>query len=387
MVRVSFRPPSLGALAFACSVFILALAACGRGEEAAAEAQAQPPTVQVVAAAHKSIRPADEYAATVESMETAAVRPRITATVRARHITPGAMVEEGDLLYELDDAEYTARLNQAKASLTVAEAEFAEAESNWKRAQQLKPQGHISAMDFDKMRAAYLTSEAQIEANRAAVEKAELELSWTKITAPFAGRIGMAEHAVGDNVSPVSQRPLFRLVRVDPIYVTAKVDQKVYDFYAQARLKVERGDLQPVAVEPQIELGSGVFYDHTGRFDHWDIEASGASGTIAARLVFPNPDGMLLPGQNVKLVVRTRDPIDLLTIPQRAVSQDQQGQYVLVVAPGDIVERRNLSLGMRSGADWVVREGLEEGERVIVEGQLVARPGIRVTAVQARQPG
>ena len=131
-----------------------------------------------------------------------------------------------------------------------------------------------------------------------------------------------------------------------------------------------------------MELSSGTEYPHPGKFENWDSSAVATAGTLGARALFPNPSQLLLPGQNVTVRGRLLQEIDAVLVPQKSVSQDQQGHYVLLVSADGTVRRQNVEMGLRQGADWIVREGLEPGERVIVEGLQKARPGQRVDVQQ-----
>jgi RND family efflux transporter MFP subunit len=188
---------------------------------------------------------------------------------------------------------------------------------------------------------------------------------------------------VGDYVTPAGQ-PLFELVQLDPIYATASVGLKNYNNYVILRSEMERQGVEIPEVELTLELVGGLEYPHIGKFENWSHSSSQSSGMITGRALFPNPDGMLLPGQNVTLVGKAMKKTERTMVPQAAVLQDQQGYYVMIVDEDSIVQRRNLQMGVRDGADWAVREGLEPGTRVIVAGAQALRAGTQV-AVQPNQ--
>ncbi len=364
----------------AAGVCGLVLAACGRtggGDETAAPPAL--PVVEFLPAEVRPVQPTISLPAVVESLESSRLRPQISATVAARHVTPGAQVEEGELLYEFDDADYSIALQQAEAAVAQAEAQSREAIAEWERAQRLKPQGAISQQAYDAAEAANSVASSRIAEARAQVQKARNDLQHTRVFAPFDGRISAAYHAVGDYVTPASPEPLCEIVRLDPIYVTVQIDQKLYyDITQRTQAARQEGRDLAAQLSTNIRLPNGVMYPFAGRFVNWDNTAVAATGTVGARAEFPNEDGLLLPGNNVLIEQSIDEPVDSLVIPQRAVSQDQQGHYVLIVNADDVVERRNLVVGMRIGPDWVVREGLTEGARVIVNGLQRVRLGIQV---------
>ncbi len=369
-----------GCANFFAGACCLVLVACGRsggGDEPAAPPAL--PTVEVLPAEVRAVQPTISLPAVVESLESSRLRPQISATVAARYVTPGALVEEGELLYEFDDAEYAIALQQAEAAVAQAEAQSREAIAEWERAQRLKPQGAISQQAYDAAEAANSVASSRIAEAGARVEKARNDLSHTRVVAPFDGRISIAYHAVGDYVTPASPEPLCEIVRLDPIYITVQIDQKLYyEITQRGREAREQGRDLASELKTTIRLPNGVAYPYEGRFVNWDNTAVAATGTVGARAEFPNDDGLLLPGNNVLMEQTIDEPVDRLVIPQRAVSQDQQGHFVLIVNDEDIVERRNIDVGMRIGSDWVAREGLEEGERVIVNGLQRVRSGILV---------
>ncbi|MDJ0907205.1 MAG: efflux RND transporter periplasmic adaptor subunit [Woeseiaceae bacterium] len=364
----------------AAGVCGLVLAACGRtggGDETAAPPAL--PVVEFLPAEVRPVQPTISLPAVVESLESSRLRPQISATVAARHVTPGAQVEEGELLYEFDDADYAIALQQAEAAVAQAQAQSREAIAEWERAQRLKPQGAISQQAYDAAEAANSVASSRIAEARAQVQKARNDLQHTRVFAPFDGRISAAYHAVGDYVTPASPEPLCEIVRLDPIYVTVQIDQKLYyDITQRTQAARQEGRDLAAQLSTNIRLPNGVMYPFAGRFVNWDNTAVAATGTVGARAEFPNEDGLLLPGNNVLIEQSIDEPVDSLVIPQRAVSQDQQGHYVLIVNADDVVERRNLVVGMRIGPDWVVREGLTEGARVIVNGLQRVRLGIQV---------
>lgn len=375
----------------ALSVFLaVTLAACDQQADAPIEkANTETPSVQapaappaplvvVAEAAIRRIQPGFEFPALIEAVETAATHPQVAGVVKKRSITPGALVKKGDLLVELDDADYQVRIAEVEAAIAQAKAGAAEADANFERAKKLKPKGYISLKDFDAAKARSISGQAQIKQADAKLQRAKLDLEHTRIYAPFSGKISAANYAVGDYVAPTSPRPLYELVKLDPVYAIASVNMKLYENFVLKRAKLKEQGKEIPPLELSIRLSNGQEYAHKGNFENWDNIATGSSGTIAGRALFPNPEGLLLPGHSVTLVGRVITAVEAIMVPQKAVSQDQQGHYVLKVDTDNVVQRRNVELGIREGADWTVMSGLDAGDRVIVEGLQKVRPGMKV---------
>ncbi|MXU64374.1 efflux RND transporter periplasmic adaptor subunit [Oceanomicrobium pacificus] len=333
-------------------------------------------TVEVV-----SLRPSFSHPARIEAIDTASVRPTIKAIVTALHIEAGSIVEEGDLLVELDDTDFRIALATAEANLKQQEAATLKADLDLDRAQQLVKNNTVSQREVEYAQAQADVAHARVDVARAQVDQAEANLKDTKVYAPFGGRISAAQYAVGDLFSPgdPTQPPyIATIVRLDPIYAVGLVDQANYfTFLARRVAFLESGRSIPPLEIDLILPGENV-YPLKGRFQNWDNTAVSSTGTIAARIEFPNPDGVLLPGQTVVIRGQVIEPIEAPLVPQRAVSLDQQGHFVWVVDGSNMVTRRNIQVGIRSGADWTVQEGLDAGDKVVVEGLQRMREGVTV---------
>jgi len=363
------------------TVLILVLAGCDQlGKETAETAPQQAPALQkvsVVKTEKRLVQPQFEFPATIEAMETASIRSQVAAIVIARHSTPGALVKKGDLLVELDASEYIAAEAEAKAAQSEAQANLSQAAAKLERAEALKPKGHISAQEYDQIKANADIARAQVARSEAALVRAQLDMRYTNIYAPFDGKISAASFSVGDFVmpaSPVQPSPLYELVKLNPIYAITHIDLKVYDNFILKRLELKKLGIDIPPVELEINLPNGILYPYKGTFENWDHQAAENSGSIAARIVFENPDGLLLPGHNMTLIGRVLEKLERIMIPQKSVSMDQQGHYVFVVEDG-VVARNNIIVGVRDGADWAIIEGLEPGVQVVVDGLQKVRPG------------
>jgi RND family efflux transporter MFP subunit len=356
---------------------------CGKTDEPAPPPATGPtalplPESAIAIAESRTIRPEFSLPGVVEALQQAEVHPEIKARLTAIHFSAGDLVKEGDLLAELDPSEYKANLSAAEAELQSARANALQAETNFKRAEDLKPRGYISGLDYDKALAAIGVARAAVAKAEAQLEKARLDLAHTKIYAPFSGRISKPRHAVGNLLQP-SGKQLFELVQLDPIYAATNVELGIYNAFVLRRDEWKRQGKPIPKLELLLKLAGGGDYPHRGEFENWSHQSDQSSGMIKGRALFPNPDGLLLPGQNITVIGRSVASYERLMIPQMAVMQDQQGYYVMVVDDEDRIQRKNLTLGVRDGSEWAVVEGLDEGARVVQVGAQTLRPGTLVS--------
>ena len=363
---------------------IFALGACSPSGDEAQPSQTQDtrftlPSSAIVIAKMQTVRPAFEFPGLTEAIQATETRPMVTAEIKAIHFAPGQMVNQGDLLVEFDPADYQAKYAVAEAQVKTAKAAATQASSNWERAKELKPDGYISEMQFDETRAAHDTTRAAIASAEADLQRARLDLERTKVYAPFSGKISRPNYAVGTYVvsqSAVQPQPLFELVQVDPIYVKGALELGAYNRAVLLRQRLASEGKEIPELVLTLGLAGNQEYPYSGTFESWDNTSVSSMGTITARLQFPNPDGLLLPGQNVLVKGESADAIDRIIVPQKAVQIDQQGHFVMTVAEGDVVLRRNIEVGIRVRDQWSVQHGLAEGDRIIVDGLQTLREGM-----------
>lgn len=371
-------------LATVFAVATLVLAGCSKEDSESAPAAAAAPSLPssaVAIATERTVQPRFTQPALVEAVQSAQIKSDVAANLLANRFTAGQLVKKGDLLVELDPAKFNAAVDGARAELMSAQANLDQVASNWQRAQKLRPDGYISELDFDQARANVDMAKAALAKAEAGLERAELNLAHTKIYAPFDGRISKPRYAVGDYVTPIAG-PLFELVQLDPIYVTAKVALHVYNNFVLLRSELEERGIDVPELEIGVELSGGREYPHKGKFENWAHASADSSGMIKGRTLMPNPEGLLLPGQNVMLVGRTAREVTRIMIPQKAVMQDQQGRYVYTLDDQDTVTRTNIQVGLRDGSEWAVTDGLIEGQRVLTEGLQALRPGATLNIVE-----
>ncbi len=359
------------------------LAGCDSGEDQAAAREAPPPAVVVAPVVTREVNRTVEFVGRTEAFRQVDLRARVTGFLLDRPFKEGEDIAAGDLLFVVDDAEYKAAVDAAAAELQRARATYQAAASELERAQTLIQRGNISESTLDQRTADEARSKAEINAAEAALQRTRLDLDYTKITAPFAGRIGRATYDIGNLVGPDSG-VLATLVDLDPIYVTFPVSERDLLTAMQARRTV---DGVQSSVVPRLRLSTGDMYDHDGRIEFLDNRVDPTTGTVAVRAQFANPDQLLLPGQFVTVVLSAGTAETRAVIPQAAVQENQAGRFVLVVGDDDRVDARQVVAGQRLGTDWVIEDGLEEGELVVVEGLQKVRPGARVRPVRAGEAG
>jgi len=352
------------------------LAACG---ESAAPPAAPPPAVQVVELAAQPVATVFEFVARTRAREDTAVRARITGTILERNFEEGQQVEKDALLFRIDDRPYQAALNAAQATLEQARSAVSVAERNYERGRELVGDGYISQAEMDKLEGERDRSRAALQEAQAALEKARLDLEFTEIRAPFAGRAGRSQLSIGDLVDP-SAGPLVTLVQIDPMLVDFDVNERVLAGNMKDNQERQAQGLPPVAYTPRLKLPRGEMYPLPGQIDYANNRVNPTTGTITVTASFPNPDSLLLAGQFVRIEVQRGEPEERLLLPQPSVLEDMQGRYVFVVGNDGAVARKNVTLGQREGTRWVVESGLEAGDRVIVNGVQKVRPGMQVTA-------
>ncbi|MBU3069418.1 efflux RND transporter periplasmic adaptor subunit [Aestuariicella sp. G3-2] len=365
---------------YSLSLIAVLLSGCDNPEKEAPPATVAPTTIpgsEITIATARTLQPAFALPAVVEAIQTAEILPEVSATLLKNHFSAGDIVNEGDLLVELNDENYRSTLNAAKADLASAKANALQAESNWKRAQTLITDGYISQLDFDKAKANISVAQASVGKAQAQLEKAQLDITHTKIYAPFSGRISKPTYAIGDNVSP-NGKPLFELVQLDPIYVATSVELSRYNTIVLLKAKLEQEGQDIPDFDVTLSLAGDIDYPEQGHFQNWSHESTESSGMITARAEFPNPDGLLLPGQNVTVKGKALQAITRIMIPQTHVRQDQQGHFVFMVNSNQVVERKNIEVGIRDGKDWAIKQGLTEGDRVISPGLQGIKPGLDV---------
>jgi membrane fusion protein (multidrug efflux system) len=355
------------------------LSACGKPESTTTPAAAPPPAVTVVRVAREDVTPRSTFTGRIQAVDKVELRARVEGFLEKRAVQEGTDVKPGDLLFVIERAPYEAAVADARGAIVRAEGALKLADVEVDRFRELVRKQAAAQNDLDQRVAKQTEARGALMQAQAGLQKAELDLSYTDVTAPVSGRIGQAAFSVGNYVGP-SSGPLATLVSQDPTYVVFPVSQRLLlDLRHQ---QVEKGE-DPRAVEVKLRLGDGRMYGHSGRINFVDVAVNPGTDTVAIRAELPNPDRVLLDGALVTAVIEAARPKDALVLPQQALQVDQSGPYVLVVDAESKVQVRRIETEPAIDGRVPVRKGVTEGERVIIDGVQKVRPGIVVTAAEA----
>lgn len=342
------------------------LVACGGGGPPGGP-QMPPAAVSVAEVVERSITDWDEFTGRVEAVNHVEIRPRVAGYLDAIHFREGGVVNEGDLLFTIDDREYIAAVNVARANLVRAETRVELAEQELERSERLIEARAISAEELDQRRGERLSAVADVNSALAQLVQAELNLSFANITAPITGRIGAALIRPGNLVTP-GDTLLTTLVSIDPVYVTFEGDEDVYLKYEAASRSGNRPSSRDVANPVQIALAGDTEFSYFGEMDFVDNQLDPSTGTIRGRAIVPNPDDILTPGLFARVRLLGSGEYDALLIHDMAVLTDQDRKYVYIVGEGNTAERRDVVLGREIDGLRAVASGLSVGDRVVVNG-------------------
>ena len=374
--RTRFRVADhkLNAVARLVIFAILASSGCNRAEAPAPP----PPEVLVADVIQKDVPIYSEWVGTAVGFVNAQVRPQVQGYLLKQAYQDGAYVKAGQLLFEIDDRSYKAALDEALGDLARQRATLRKYQLDVARDTPLVARGAVSRQELDDSVQAARASEAQVETAEAAVEKARLNLGWTRVYSPIDGLAGIAPVQIGDLVTPTTL--LTTVSQIDPMKVTAPITEREYLRYAdQIKLLQEKGSA-PDEPELQLILADGSTYPHPGRFYVANREIDRRTGTVLVQALFPNPDGKLRPG----LYAKVRGPVetarDALLVPERAVQETQGVSQVAVAGSDNKVTLRTVTVGEQVDGLWIITDGLKPGERVVTEGLQKVKDGIVVNA-------
>jgi multidrug efflux system membrane fusion protein len=367
----------------------LPLAACARKAETAVEE-----VVPVLAAKVEQRAVPIELSAigNVEALQTVAVQARVAGEIDRVGFREGQDVQRGDLLFMIDPRPYQAALAEAQARLERDRALARNAEETAERYADLVKKDYVTPEQFEQMRAAAEAARATARADEAAVENARLQLSYTRIVAPIAGRTGSIQVHAGNMLRPNDERTLVTINQIRPIAVTFTVPESAFDAIRRAReesklsvvARSSRGPADPASPGAPGTVGPADAPE-TGELSFVDNTVDRATGTVRLKATFANSAGGLWPGRFVDVVLTLAHDPDALVIPAEAVQTGQQGSYVFVVKDDSTVESRAVTVGRRQGRDVVIAEGLTAEERVVTDGQLRLAPGVKVKVKAASE--
>ncbi|ACA16063.1 efflux transporter, RND family, MFP subunit [Methylobacterium sp. 4-46] len=347
---------------------------------AAARAETDPAAalpVGTVAAQKKAIDKALDFVGRVEAVSRVEVRARVTGFLDTVLFKEGDLVKEGAPLYRIEPDLFEAAVKQAEGALERSHAAETLAAIQLQRAQDLLDRSSGTVVARDQARAALDQSRGAVTGDEANLRTAEINLGYTKILSPIAGRIGRTSVTKGNVVGPDSG-VLTTIVSQDPMYVSFPVSQREF-------LRMQQGGPQPdrSKIAVRIRFSDGSTYDQVGRINFVDISVDRSTDTVLVRASMPNPAGTLRDGQLVQVALQTGMPEEKVVVPQGALIADQGGVYVFVVEDGRAVTRRVTVASGAGGSDAVIEAGLSGGELVIVDGLQRVRPGLPVRAVPA----
>jgi len=374
-----------------CVFFV---AGCGRKPTGLPQGMA--PEVVTMTVAPERVELTTELPGRTAPYLIAEIRPQVSGLILKRLFDEGSDVKAGQVLYQIDPAPFQAAYDSAVAALGRAEANLPAVRARAERFKQLVAEKAVSQQAYDDAAAALQQAEADVQYWKATVETARINLGYTKITAPISGRIGRSSVTDGAIVTAYQPVPLATIQQLDPIYVD--VPQSTAELLGlQKRLATGKLSSDPDRQNVvELVLEDGTVYPHKGTFQFRDVSVDPTTGSVILRMVFPNPDGVLLPGMFVRARIVEGVNNRAILVPQDVVMRTYKGMpFVLVVGKGGTAEMRMIEVDRAIGNKWLVSAGLEPGDRVIVEGFVRVRPGMPVREVppgtlqqpQMQQPG
>lgn len=353
-------------------LFDLTTQSHAEGKSAQAPVQATPVSVALVQP--KLVNQWSEFSGRLEAVDQVEVRSRVAGAVQSIHFKEGSIVKQGDLLVKIDPAPYEAEVARAKAQVSAAELKLAFAKNELQRGKQLLTSRFASQSDYDQRLNVQTSAQADLEAARAVLQTAELNLAWTDIRAPITGRVGRIEITVGNLIAAGPAAPLLTsLVSISPIYASFEADENVVT-NALADLPQglnSRDFVQRIPVQMDVHGKD----DIQGKLQLINNSVETTSGTIKVRAVFDNADGRLIPGQFAKVRMGQATGRNELLVDEKAVGTDQDKKFVMVVNPKNIAEYREISLGGQADGLRIVTAGLQADDKVVVNGLQRIRPG------------
>ncbi|HNS20939.1 MAG TPA: efflux RND transporter periplasmic adaptor subunit [Sedimentisphaerales bacterium] len=350
---------------------------CDRRQQQSSAPPAIPEVVAVTAQPQKVVL-TTELPGRTSPYLVAEIRPQVNGLVQKRLFTEGSDVQAGQVLYQIDPAPFQAALDSARAALARSEASLPSIRSRVERYKDLLDDKAVSQQDYDDAVSALNQAEADIQYWRATAETARINLDYTRVTAPISGRIGRSSITDGALVTAYQPVALATIQQLDPIYVDVRQSTATL---LRLKQRLEDGRLnQDQANQNKVELIlDGTKYSSEGTLQFRDVTVDPTTGSVIVRAVFPNPQGVLLPGMFVRAVVKEGVNDQAILIPQQAVSRDPKGRPVTMLVDGEgKVQQRTLVLDRAIGSDWLVLSGLAAGDRVITEGVQKVRPGAAV---------
>ena len=359
---------------FSVAILVVAASACSKPQP-----PMQAPQVTVAPAAERMVADWDEFTGHFEAVNSVEVRPRVGGFLQRVGFVEGAMVHQGDVLFVIDQRPYEAEVARAEAVLAQARTRNQLAGQEVERAQKLMSTQAISREELDARTSGRAEGDAGVHAAEAALRVARLNLEWTVVRAPISGRVGRAVVTAGNVVQagPPSPSLLTTIVSIDPIYVYFDTDEQAYLKYMAATASGPKGR------QVLIGLASETGFPHEGRLNFVDNRVDGTNGTVSARAVLSNPNGLFTPGLFARVRLLGGDRHLSTMVQDQAIGTDQDRKFVLVLKSDNTVDYRPVTTGRVVDGLRTIESGLKPGERVVINGLMRIRPGMKVAATNA----
>lgn len=361
---------AMGLAAMAMLVAALWLTGCSKEEMKPA---VMVPVVETIAVVQRDVPVKKEWVGVLDGLVNATIRPQVSGYLIRQNYKEGEAVRKGQVLFEIDPRPFQAALNKAKAQLSQQMARHETSKANLARIKPLAEKNAVSQKDLDDAVGTELSARSSVEAAQAAVEEAQLNLGFTRITSPIDGIAGIAKTQLGNLVGPSIQEELTSVSTLDPIKAYINISEREYLMAATA------GSKKMEELPLELILADGSVFPHQGHLAIMDRQIDPTTGTMKIGALFPNPDNRLRPGQYGRVRATVRVQNAALLVPQRAVTELQGKYLVAVVGADNKVDVRPVTVGVRIGTDWIIDKGLKPGEQVIAEGTQKVRTGAIVS--------
>lgn len=361
------------------SIVALLVAGCERSQSNAQRPAAPPPIVTVAQPLKRLVANEDEQVGRFVAVEAVEVKARVSGYLEAVHFKDGQLVEKGQLLFSIDNRPFEIALEQARATLQQAESNLVLATSELTRAKELVMGASITQQVMDQRSAAKRSAEAAVLGQKAAVRQAMLDLEFTQLRAPVSGRVGDSRVSVGNLVTAATSpnsSVLATIQSIDPIRFEFTLDESAY---LRLQRRQDGAEAPSDGLPAKLKLIDETDFLHQGRIDFVDNAISRTSGTIRGRAVFPNPKGLFTPGLFGRLRIETAKPAEALLVPDAAIGSEQVRKLVMVVGEDDVAKPKYVKLGRTVDGLRVIEDGLNASDRVVIEGLMRVRPGVKVT--------
>lgn len=364
------------------AIFGLLISGCEKPKQPVA---ASLPIVKVTQVIQQDVPIEQVWVGTLDGMVNAQINAQVTGYLIKQNYKEGELVKKNQLLYQIDPRTFEATLAQAKANLAQQQAVLITNQLAMDRVKRLLPEKAVSVLDRDNAVGAVASSQAQVLAAQAAVESAQLNLGFTKITSPISGIAGISKAQLGDLVGPGStSNALTQVSQVEPIRAYIGLNEKQYFHLAES--EKQRGTDQPEPVPLQLTLANNSVYPHNGTFYFADRQVDVNTGTIKIAVLFSNPDNILRPGMYARIRATTSVKHDALVVPQQALIKLQTATQLAVVNADNSISIRSVNPGETTGSMVIIDEGLKPGEQVVVEGLQKIRDGMKVNPEPYKEP-